>query len=156
LDIGPEEDPNLFTVVAACVWNSQYGTLIKSGNEGESADSAILQLFSQAVSLIPQGKDMRYDTHSDWLVEQWNDMLTWKGRGYQGLDRDACMPKWSEIMRLIEEENRLVGMVKIDESSTATVTLEAAQLYGTEGLQRVQEDRVTMVDGYRQPEAPWA
>jgi hypothetical protein len=108
------------------------------------------------ISLVLEGKDMRYDTHSDWLVEQWNDMMGWKSRGYQGLDRNTCMPQWSRIMRMIEEENWQVCVVNIDESSTISAVLEAAQPYATEGLQRLQEDRMTMVDSYRQPEAPWS
>jgi hypothetical protein len=42
--------------------------------------------FALAVSLYPEGKDMRYVIHSAWLVEQWNDMMPWKSLGYVGLD----------------------------------------------------------------------
>jgi hypothetical protein len=67
-EIGPEEHPSLFRVVTGCVWNSQCATLVKYGNKGESANSAILKLFEIAISLVPQGKDMRYNTHFDWPV----------------------------------------------------------------------------------------
>jgi hypothetical protein len=44
------------------------------------------------------------------------------------------MPQWSGIMRMIEEQSRQICVVKIDESSTISEALEAAQLYATEGL----------------------
>jgi hypothetical protein len=59
-----------------------------------------------AVKLIPAGKDMRYDTHWDWLVGQWNDMIDREMRGYVGLDRDQCMPQSVEIMKYIDEGPR--------------------------------------------------
>jgi hypothetical protein len=99
---------------------------------------------------------MGYNTHSEWLLEQCNDMMVWKARGCQGLDRDACIAQWSEIMRIIEEGNLQVGILKIEENTTISAVLEAAQLCATEGLQHLQEDRASMVDGYRQPEAPWS
>jgi hypothetical protein len=33
---------------------------------------------------------VRYETHSDWLIQQWYDMIGWKECGYVGLDRNAC------------------------------------------------------------------
>jgi hypothetical protein len=122
-EVSPEEDPSLFTVVTGCVWNSQYATLIKAGKEGESPDMMILNQFALVVSLIPEGKDMRYDTHSDWLIQQLDDMCAWTARGYQGLDRDVCMPQWSGIMRLVEEGQRQVALMKIDETSTTGAVL---------------------------------
>jgi hypothetical protein len=128
-EISPEEDPSLFTVVTGCVWNSQFATLVKYGNEGESSDSAILKLFEIALSLVPEGIDMKYDTHSDLLVEQWHDMMGWKASGYQGLDQNPSVPQWSGVMRMIEEENRQVCVVKLDEGSTASAILEASQCF---------------------------
>jgi hypothetical protein len=154
LEMGPESDPDLICMITGSVWNSQNVTLVKSGKEGESPNMMVLEQFALAVSLIPAGKDMRYDTHSDWLVEQWHNMMGWKDHGYVGLDRDACMPQWTEILKYIDEGPRGAFMVKIDENTTDSAVLEAAQMYATEGLQRLQEDRETMVDGYRQPEAP--
>jgi hypothetical protein len=37
-----------------------------------------LEQFALAITLVPEGKDMRYETHSGWLIEQWNDMMSWK------------------------------------------------------------------------------
>jgi hypothetical protein len=62
LEVGPESVPSLFSVVTGCVWNTQYATLIKYGKEGESPNTMILEQLALAVSLIPAGKDMRYDT----------------------------------------------------------------------------------------------
>jgi hypothetical protein len=90
------------------------------------------------------------------LVEQWLDMMGWKERGYVGLDRDACMPQSAELLRYIDEGPRRVHMVTIDESREDSTMLEAAQLYAIEELQRLEEDRETIVDGFRQPEVPWS
>jgi hypothetical protein len=47
-------------------------------------------------------------------------------------------------------------MVKIDESGIDSTLMEAAQLYATEVVPRLEEDLALPVDAYRQPEAPWS
>jgi hypothetical protein len=120
--------------------------LIKKGAKGGDPNTLALEQFAMAVRLIPPGKDMRYDTHSDWLVEQC----------CVGLDRDACMPQWEDILKYIDEGPRRVHMVKIDEGTTDSIALEAAQLYAIEAIPGVEEDLAQMVDGYRQSEAQWS
>jgi hypothetical protein len=156
LEIGPESDPELTYMMTGCVWNSQYVTLVEKGEKGESSDTLALEQFALAATLIPAGKDMRYETNSDWLIEQWNEMMRWKECGYLGLDRDACMPQWAGIMKYIEEGPRGVQMVKFEVNGTDSAIVEATQLYAIEGLQRLEEERERMVDACRQPEAPWS
>jgi hypothetical protein len=139
-----------------CIWNSQYITVVKRGTKGGDPDSSILDRLEWAVKLIPDGKAMRYETKSDWLVEQWNDMMAWKARGYQGLDRDACMPQWANIVREVEERARGMDIAKLDPVRTASGFMEAAWMYGEEAIPRLEEDLVLPVDVYRRPEAPWS
>jgi hypothetical protein len=68
-ETGPESDPNLMGMVAGCIWNGQYATLIKKGAKGCDPNTLIMDQWEMAVKLIPDGKGMRYDTLSDWLVE---------------------------------------------------------------------------------------
>jgi hypothetical protein len=155
-EIGPEVDPNLVTMVIGCVWKSQCITLVKMVAKGGDPNSLILDQLKWAVKLIPDGKAMRYETDSDWLVEQWRQLMEWKAIGYQGLDRDACMPQWADIMREVEERSQGMDITKLDPRTTASAYMEAARMYGEEGRIRLEEDLVTPVDGFRQPEAPWS
>jgi hypothetical protein len=59
-------------------------------------------------------------------------------------------------MESLEGRTQAVAMVKHDERTTDSTVLEAAQLYAMEAIPRLEEDLATPVDGYRQPEAPWA
>jgi ribonuclease HI len=95
-EICPDSDPELITMVAGCVWNSQYATFIKRGAKGGDPNTLILDQLEMAVKLIPAGKVMRYDARSEWLVQQWRDMLHWKELDYKGLDRDVYMPSGRE------------------------------------------------------------
>jgi hypothetical protein len=70
LEMGPESDPNLMCMMTGCVWNSQYATLIKKCPKRGSSNTMALEQFAMSVTLIPTGKDMRCETHSDWLIEQ--------------------------------------------------------------------------------------
>jgi hypothetical protein len=130
--------------------------LVKKGAKGGDPNTLVLDMFEWAVKLIPDGKGMYYDTQSDWLIHEWGQMMQWKEAGYQGLDRDECPPQWAGIMEKLEGRTQGVAMRKLDERTTASEILEAAQLYAMEAIPRLEEDIVTPVDGYRQPEAPWA
>jgi hypothetical protein len=82
--------------------------MVKKGTKGGDPKPLILNLFEWAVKLIPDWKGMRYDTESDWLIQQWDQMLHWKELGYQGLDRDACPPQWARIMESLEGHRELL------------------------------------------------
>jgi hypothetical protein len=84
--IGHDVDPNLMTVVTACVWNSQYVTMIKRGAKGSDPYAVSLDSFEWAVKLVPDGKGMYYETRSEMLAREWDQMMQWKAVGYQGLD----------------------------------------------------------------------
>jgi hypothetical protein len=45
-----------------------------------------LEHFAQVVSLCQEGAILTYETHSQWLVEQRDEMMKWKSVGYQGLN----------------------------------------------------------------------
>jgi hypothetical protein len=76
----------------------------------------LLSLFEDALKLTPNNRSLTYVTHSNWLYEQWSDMLGWKAVGYQGLDRSACPPQWKGIMEHVETRVDQVRMVKLSES----------------------------------------
>jgi hypothetical protein len=95
---------------------------------------------------------MQYDTFSEFLVEQWEDMMAWKRVGYQALDYDACPHQWKTIMRSIEERTGGIGIFKCRDD---TQLHEAARMYAMEGIDRIEEDLALPIDEYRRPEAPW-
>jgi hypothetical protein len=155
--LGRDEMGDISTVVG-CVWNALVLTFVKYGVKGGNQETMLLDQLEWAVKLIPTEKGMRYKTHSDWLVEQWQDMMGWKARGYQGLDRDACMPQWKNIIREVEERAHGMEVTKLEDERTMLETkiLNAMVTYGVEGMVRLEEDLTTPVDGYRQPGAPWS
>jgi hypothetical protein len=134
-------------MVYGCVWNSQHITLVKKGAKGGDPNSLILDQLRLAVQLIPDGKAMRYEIDSDWLVEQWCQMMQWKARSYQGLDRSACMPQWADIMREVEERAQGMDITTLDPTKTASGFMEAARMYALEAIPRHEEGLVTPVDG---------
>jgi hypothetical protein len=119
---------------------------------GGVQNELLLYLLTLAVQLVPNGKTMQYDTISEFLVEQWNDMMQWKSIGYKRLDYDACPPQWRKIMGRIEGWTGGIGTFKSTDDSQLH---EAARLYAAEGIERLEEDFALPVDAYRRPEAPW-
>jgi hypothetical protein len=83
---------------------------------------------------------------------QWEDMMGWKRVGYQGLDRDACLPQWKAIMGSVEERTSGVGVFKSEENSLSHA---AARMYAAEAIEWIEEELALPVDAYRRPEAPW-
>jgi hypothetical protein len=89
----PSTDPELIYMAAGIIWNEQCSTLIKRGSKGGDSNELLLSHFEYAVKLVTNGCGMKYGTHSDWLLEQWTQMMEWKSLNDQGLDRDACPPE---------------------------------------------------------------
>jgi hypothetical protein len=113
---------------------------------GCNQNELLLELLALAAQLVPNGKTMQYDTTSEFLVEQWDDMMRWKSIGYKGLDSDACPPQCTKIMGSLEGRTGGIGIFR---SSQDSQLHEAARLYAME------EDLALPVDAYRRPEAPW-
>jgi hypothetical protein len=89
-------NPELINVASGVVWNVRGSTMLRKCDKGVDPNELVLSLFEWIVKLVPNGCSMTYATHSDWLIEQWRDMLGWKEVGYQGLDRNACPRQWKE------------------------------------------------------------
>jgi hypothetical protein len=153
---GPESDPELASIATGCVWNSHYVTLINRGDMEATSGMTVLEQFALAVTLIPAGKYVPYETHSDWLIEQWHDVMGRTEPGYVGLDREKCMPQWAGIMKYVDEGERRVQMAKFTDDGNDSIMIEATQLYAIEAKQRLEEELALPVDSYRQPEAPWS
>jgi hypothetical protein len=98
-----------------------------------------LDHFALAITLIPEGRDMRYETHSGRLIEQWTDMMHWKSVGYVGLDREKCIPQWAEIMQYVDKGRRGVQLVKAPDEGNDSMLIEDTQLYATEAVPRLDE-----------------
>jgi hypothetical protein len=65
------------------------------------------------------------------LVSQWRQLMEWKATGFQGLDRDACMPQWADIMREVEKRAQGMDVTKLDPTRTASDYMEAATICRT-------------------------
>jgi hypothetical protein len=87
-------NPELINVASGVVWNTQGSTMLRKCDKGDDPNDLMLSLVEWAVKLVPDGCNMTYATHSDWLYEQWCDMMGWKEVGYQGLDQNACPLQW--------------------------------------------------------------
>jgi hypothetical protein len=115
----------------------------------------LLNQFEWAVKLIPNGCSMTYGTHSDWLLEQWSQMVEWKSLNDQGLGRSACPLQWKGIMGHLEGRTSGLVMVNVEELDIDQVIMKAVVLYAQEGILSFREDLATPVDAPRQPKAPW-
>jgi hypothetical protein len=61
-------------------------------------------------------------------------------------------------MKEVEERADGMEVTKLEDKRTMLETkiLDAMVIYGVEGMMRLEENLTTLVDGYRQPEAPWS
>jgi hypothetical protein len=78
-DTGEQVDyrsnPELIKVASGVVWNTQGSTVLRKCDNVADPNDLMLSLFEWAVKLVPDGCSMIYATHSDWLYEQWRDMM---------------------------------------------------------------------------------
>jgi hypothetical protein len=52
--------------------------MILKCDRGADHNDLLLSLFEDALKLVPDSRSLTYVTHSDWLFEQWRDMLARK------------------------------------------------------------------------------
>jgi hypothetical protein len=149
-------NPELINVASAVIWNARGSTLAWKCDRGQDCNDLVLSLFGEVLKLVPDGGSLTYVTHSDWLYEQWTDMMGWKSVGYQRLDRNMCAFQWKGIMDHVEERLNEVNMVKSSESDIEEKIRNAASLYGLEGVQWCREFLATPVGGGYPPTAPWS
>jgi hypothetical protein len=128
-------DPELINVASGVVWNVRGSTMLRKCDRGVDPNDLSLSLFESLVKLVPNGCNMTYATRSNWLYDQWCDMMGWKEVGYQGLDRNACPLQWKEIMEHVEQRIGNVTMVKSSEMTIDPKIYQAVSMYGDEGVQ---------------------
>jgi hypothetical protein len=58
-------------------------------------------------------------------------MMQWKSHGCQGLDYDACTPKWKKIMESLEGRTQGIAVIKCDKESFIQ---KALMRYASEGI----------------------
>jgi hypothetical protein len=148
-------NPELINVAAAVVWNSRGSTMIRKCDRGADHNDLLLSLFEDPLKLVPDNRSLTYVTHSDWLFEQWRDMLGWKAVGHQGLDRNACPPQWKGIMGHVETRVDEVRRMKLSESDIEPRIRNAVVLFANEGINVYREFLATPVGGDYPPTAPW-
>jgi hypothetical protein len=130
----PSTDPDLIHMASCVIWNEQGKTMIRKGAKGVDPNELLLIQFETAVKLIQKDCAMHYLTHSDWLLDQWNQMMEWKSLNYQGLDRDACPYQWKGIIGYLEGRTRGLEMAKMETMGIDQAILKAATMYAHEGI----------------------
>jgi hypothetical protein len=149
-------NPELINVAAVVVWNARGSTMSRRCDRGGDHNDLLLTLFEDALKLVPDNRSLTYVTHSDWLFEQWSDMLGCKSVDYQGLDRGACPPQWKGIMKHVETRLNQVRMVKLSEPDIEPRIKNAVVLFAYEGVQWYKDFLATPVGGDYPPAAPWS
>jgi hypothetical protein len=159
-DTGEQVDyrsnPELINVASGVVWNAHGSTLFRKCDMGADPHDILLSLFEDAVKLIPDGCAMTYATHSDWLYEQWSDIMGWKSVNYQSLGPNACPLQWKGIMEHIEWLVRDLVMVKLSDLEIDPMIRDAVILYAHEGIRWYRGLMATPAGGDYPPVAPWS
>jgi hypothetical protein len=147
-------DPELISVASGVLWNRHASTLLRRCDKGTDPNVLSLRLFEAIVKIVPNGCNVTYATCSDWLFDQWRDMMAWKEIGYKGLDRNACMFQWKGIMEHVEQRIGVVTLVKISEMEIDPKMYQAVSMYAEEGIHWYHEYMATPVGAEYPPAAP--
>jgi hypothetical protein len=142
-------DPELINVASVGVWNESGTTLLRRCDRGHDLNDLVLTLFKDVLSITPDHCSLTYATGSEWLIDQWNDMLEWQSIGCKGLDREACPYQWKGIMEHVETRLSKVTLMRIgdtaitEEIRNAVINMEKRELSGTKGSWRRRMGRNT-------------
>jgi hypothetical protein len=153
-DILPSVSLDLTNVVAVGVWNESGTTMIRKCGRDVDINELSLAAFKEVLAATPDACELTYATNSEWLLEQWLDMLAWKSIDYQGLDRKACPHYWQDIMGHAETRLSRVTMVSASEMPVREDLRSAVQKFGMEGLEWYQRFMETPDGAEYPPVAP--
>jgi hypothetical protein len=149
-------NPEMINVASGVLWNKHGSTLLRRCVRGIDPNALSLNLFEAIVKIVPNGCNVTYATCSDWLFDQWSDMMAWRGIGSKGLDRDACPFQWKGIMEHVEQRIGVVTMVRISEIEIDQKLHQVVSMYGEEGIHWYHEFLATPVGAEYPPAAPEA
>jgi hypothetical protein len=128
--------------------------MTKYCDKSKSLDKLSLEHFAQVVSLCPKDAILTFETHSEWLVREWDVMTQWKERGYKGLDHAECAESWSRIMHDVERGHRRVP-ISVATGERIPTFKEASALYAQEVVSHLEGYLGRPVDACTPPVPPW-
>jgi ribonuclease HI len=134
-ETSPSVSPELTNVVAMGVWNESGTTMIRRCGRDVDINDLSLTVFKDALSITPNECELTFATNSDWLLNQWADMLGWQSVGYEGLDRKACPHQWREIMEHVETRLSKATLISTRDSPVREDLWNAVKKYGAEGIE---------------------
>jgi hypothetical protein len=158
LETGETQDwssnPELVNVASGVLWTTHGSTMLRRCDKGIDPNELSLNLLEAIVKLVPNGCNVTYATCSDWLFDQWSDMMAWREIGYKCLDRNACPSQWKGVMEHVEQRIGVVTMVKLCDIVMDPKIHQAVSMYGNEGVQWYRDLMATPVGGDFPPTAP--
>jgi hypothetical protein len=107
--VAGEGNESSFGVIGV-IWSDKHVKMTRCGDKNTSTEFIMVCNFAQLVTLCPEGRTLTLQTHSKWLVEEWDMMHQWREHGYEGLQRSEVLDEWEQIMTKIERGNRRVQM----------------------------------------------
>jgi hypothetical protein len=152
--IGPSISPDLANVVAIGIWNDSGSTMVRRCGKDIDINDLSLTAFKDALSVTPNECELTYATSSEWLLQQWADMLGWQSVGYEGLDRKACPYQWREIMDHVETRLSKVTLISTGEIPVREDIRHAVKTFGEEGTDWLKRLMETPVGAEYPPAAP--
>jgi hypothetical protein len=63
--------------VFGMIWNDHYVTMTRCGDNCVAPELIVLRSFVVLVSLYPDGATLMFQTHSKWLVAEWDKRVQW-------------------------------------------------------------------------------
>jgi hypothetical protein len=151
--IVPSQDDELTAGIVGFVWNDHCATMTRYAGQGKSMEELTLGHFANVVSLCPEGAILMFQTHSAWLVSEWDTIVQWRERGYDGLASAECAESWTRIMRDVENGHQR-AQVCVGTGEKMPVFKEAVMKYIQEVVSHLEEDLVQPIDAYTPPVPP--
>jgi hypothetical protein len=145
----------LLAGVIGVIWNDYYVTMTRCGDKSTPPELIILLNFAQLILLCPEGRMMTFQTHSKWLVAEWDKMVQWRECEYEGLQRSDVLDEWVRIMDHVENGGKKVQLCE-GTGEEIPVFKEAAMMYVQEMVSHLEEALKLPVDAYTPPVPPWS
>jgi hypothetical protein len=96
----PGEGNELLAGVIGAIWSDHHGTITRCANKNTPTPEMIhLRNFAMLLSLCPECGTLNFQTHSTKLVEEYDVIVPWKERGYEGTEMDEIHVEWRKVIQ---------------------------------------------------------
>jgi hypothetical protein len=103
-----DESNDLSQRVTGVIWSDDKVTMTRRCGKGIKTLELFRENLRWMVDLCPKGRNITVFTQPPELVQEWEQMCTYRSQNYEGLKPEQFEANWQEIMKQVEAQDKRI------------------------------------------------